>query len=95
MALTIVADVQAVAGKEEFLQAELLKLIEPTRQETGCIQYDLHVDSKNSGHFVFFERWETREVFEGHIASAHFTAFQEVTNGAVERLDVHEMNQIG
>ena len=35
MALTIVADVQAVAGKEEFLQAELLKLIEPTRQETG------------------------------------------------------------
>ena len=40
--LTIVANIYAKAGRIDFVKAELLKLIEPTRAEEGCLNYDLH-----------------------------------------------------
>jgi quinol monooxygenase YgiN len=43
--LIIVANVQARADKIELVKAELQKLIEITRAEAGCIQYDLHQDN--------------------------------------------------
>ena len=40
--ITIVANIKAEADKVDLLKTELLKLIEPTRAEAGCLQYDLH-----------------------------------------------------
>lgn len=36
------AILQAKPGKEEELRSELVKVIEPSREEKGCIQYTLH-----------------------------------------------------
>jgi len=41
--LTVVAHVHAQAGKEDALREALLTLVEPTRREQGCVQYDLHL----------------------------------------------------
>ncbi|MDQ8206577.1 hypothetical protein QEH52_03595 [Coraliomargarita sp. SDUM461003] len=38
--LTIVANIHAKADKIDLVQAELIKLIEPTRAEEGCITYN-------------------------------------------------------
>lgn len=54
--LTIVANVKAAADKVDLVRAELEKLIPITRQEQGCIQYDLHQDNENPAHFLFFEQ---------------------------------------
>jgi quinol monooxygenase YgiN len=40
--LTIVANIHATVDKIELVKAELQKLVEATRTEIGCIQYDLH-----------------------------------------------------
>ena len=40
--LTIVADIVAKEDKAELVKSELLKLIDVTRAEEGCLQYDLH-----------------------------------------------------
>jgi len=40
--LTIVARITAKEGHRDLVKEELLKLIEVTRQEEGCINYDLH-----------------------------------------------------
>ncbi|MFK7900077.1 MAG: putative quinol monooxygenase [Cyclobacteriaceae bacterium] len=45
--LTIVAKILAKEGKRELVKAELLKLIAITKQEEGCINYDLHQDNEN------------------------------------------------
>ncbi len=42
--LTIVAHITAKADKIEQVKAELEKLIAPTCEEEGCLQYDLHQD---------------------------------------------------
>ena len=51
MPLTIVADNHAEADHIEPVKSELLNLIETTRAEAGCIQYDLHQDNENPNHF--------------------------------------------
>ena len=47
MALTILAQVTAAPGKEDFVKSALQALIPPTLKEEGCIQYDMHQDNDN------------------------------------------------
>ena len=58
--LTIIANVKAKSDKIDFVKRELEKLIPTTRAENGCLQYDLHQDNNNPGHFLFFENSDTR-----------------------------------
>ena len=50
--LTIVANFVAKESSIEHVKAELLKLIDITRAEEGCINYDLHQDNQNPAHFT-------------------------------------------
>lgn len=69
--LTVVAEIIAKPGCEERLREELLRLIEPTRAEEGCLQYDLHVATGQPGHFLFFENWTSRAALDRHLATPH------------------------
>ena len=73
--LTVVAEMQAKPGREEDLRKALLALIEPTRAEDGCVQYDLHIHSSDPARFVFYENWASEAHLARHAASAHLTAF--------------------
>jgi len=48
-------DRPSLPDKVEFVQAELLKLLEPIVKEAGCIQYDLHQDNENPAMFMYYE----------------------------------------
>ncbi len=58
--LTIVANIKAKADKIDLVKAELEKLIDITRSEEGCLQYDLHQDNENPAHFLFYETYVLR-----------------------------------
>ena len=93
--LTIVAKIEAKPESIELVKAELLKLIEPTRKEAGCIQYDLHQDNTNPEVFVFYENWESRELWQAHMNNDHLKAYMEATEGAVANFTLNEMAVIG
>ena len=95
MALTILAQITAVPGKENLVRAELQKLVPITRAEQGCIQYDLHVDNENPGFFVFYENWETRAFWQTHMSAPHLAAYMAATDGAVSDFVLNEMSVIG
>ena len=67
--LTIVANITAKADRIDLVKAELEKLIGITRAEEGCRQYDLHQDNDNPAHFLFFENWESRELWQKHMGA--------------------------
>ncbi|MCL1066135.1 antibiotic biosynthesis monooxygenase [Shewanella olleyana] len=92
--LTIVANIIAKADKVELVKTELLKLIEITRAEAGCISYDLHQDNENPAHFMFYENWETRELWQTHMGNTHLEQYMAATEGAVEQFILNEMTQI-
>ena len=93
--LTIVAQIWAKPEKRELVKTELLKLIETTRAEEGCIDYDLHQDNDNENLFLFYENWVTRELWQKHMENTHITNFKKATEGAVERINLYEMTLVG
>ena len=92
--LTIVANIIAKPDHIDLVKAELLKLIDITRVEQGCIKYDLHQDNDNPAHFMFYENWETRELWQTHMGNQHLTDYMAATDGAVDDFILNEMTQI-
>jgi len=92
--LTIVARILAKEEKRELVKSELLKLIETTRAEEGCINYDLHQDNENPNFFLFYENWESRDLWQKHMANAHLAEYKKATDGAVQEFVLNEMTVI-
>ena len=93
--LTTVANIKANPDKIDLVKSELLKLIDITRAEEGCINYDLHQDNENPAHFLFYENWESRELWQTHMGAPHLAAYMAATDGAVEEFTLNEMSIIG
>ncbi len=92
--LIIVAKIKTKTDKTELVKKELLKLIEPTRKEEGCIQYDLHQDNTDPAVFLFYEQWATRELWQKHMNNPNLAEYMQATDGAVEEFIIHEMTTI-
>ncbi len=73
--LTVIAKLKARSGHEEQLYEELRNLVEPTRAEEGCMNYDLHRSVEEPGTFMFYENWESRPLWEQHMESLHIQEF--------------------
>jgi quinol monooxygenase YgiN len=72
--LTVVAELIAKAGKENEARQLLLGLVQPTRTEEGCIQYDLHELGEHPGHFIFYENWTSRAALDAHMKMPHIAS---------------------
>ncbi len=92
--VTVVAKVVAKQEAVEAVKAELLKLIEPTRQEEGCISYTLHQDNTDPALFIFYETWESDAHLDRHMKTDHFTRFVAAVDGLLSELAVHRLTRI-
>ena len=72
--VTVIAEIKARPGQEAALREVLLTLPGPTRQEAGCINYDLHEHASEHGWFVFHENWRSKADLDRHLATPHVTA---------------------
>jgi quinol monooxygenase YgiN len=65
---------------EDFIKPEHIatvlplyrELVAATKQEPLCIAYDLYIDEKDPGHFIFIEEWPDHAALDTHCASEHF-----------------------
>ncbi|OKL45075.1 putative quinol monooxygenase [Pseudovibrio exalbescens] len=92
--IVIVATITAKAGEYENLKAELLKLIEPSREEPGNISYELYRDKDNDNTLVMIEQFESEAAFEKHAVSEHFTGFVEASKPFLAELHVKKVERI-
>ena len=92
--LTIVGNIRATPGKIVLVKAKLEKLIPITRAEAGCIQYDLHQDNDNPAHFMFYENWESRELWQAHMSAQHLSDYMSTTEGAIANFMLNEMTHV-
>ncbi|MDD9157600.1 putative quinol monooxygenase [Aliivibrio sp. S4TY2] len=92
--LTIVARIEAQEGKADFVKAEMLKLLEPTRKEVGCIQYDLHQDNDNPHVFVFHEQWKSEVFLQDHLNTAHIAEYVKAVDGSITSFVLNRMTKL-
>ena len=65
---------------QDFIRPEALEIVRPlyaelvrlSQAEPLCISYDLFIDQKDPGHFVFIETWPDRAALDIHCQTAHF-----------------------
>ncbi|MEN8927808.1 MAG: putative quinol monooxygenase [Flavobacteriales bacterium] len=92
--LTVMAQIIAKEEKRDFVKSELLKLLELTRAEEGCINYMLHQDKQNPNLFVFYENWTSKELLDKHLKSAHIVAYIKNTEGCVDDFILNELQEL-
>lgn len=57
---------------EEFITLSKVLIKDTNSKDTGCIEYNLFRDSKESNVFTFIETWESYEVLNQHMKAKHF-----------------------
>jgi quinol monooxygenase YgiN len=92
--VTVVAKLITKADAVESVKNELLKLITPTRQEKGCIEYRLHQDNDDPAVFIFYENWENMACLEQHMNTPHFKNYVAAVEGSIVEKVVHKMTGI-
>ena len=73
--VTVIAHMRAKRGKEQDLRDALEALIEPTRQEEGYVNYDLHQGIEDSRLFYLYENWESVDTHETRMQAPHLEDF--------------------
>jgi len=79
--VTVIARVRAKPGLEAKVKQECLALVAPSREEEGCINYDLYQSTDNPALFIFYENWKNRGDIERHLDMPHCSVFDERTEG--------------
>ena len=64
----IVVQFKAKKGQQEALQSFLEEIVPIALESPGCIRHDLHQSLDHAQEFLFYEKWESREAHERHIA---------------------------
>lgn len=79
----VVARVVAIPENVEQVRAILTSLIEPTRKEKGCIQYQLLQNDTELSDFTFVEEWTSKAALDAHLASSHIEAASDKLEGLI------------
>lgn len=92
--LTVVAKLTAKRESAGNVKCELLKMVAPTREEEGCIEYRLHQDNNDPAVFVFYENWESAACLEKHMNSEHFKAYVSAVASMLEEKVVNILTEV-
>ena len=75
--LTVIARFEAKPGKEEQLRQDLVAMIAPSRQDEGCLTYDI-LQSREDPKILFtYENWTGKPALDKHMQTPHFQALGE------------------
>ncbi|HEX8604103.1 MAG TPA: putative quinol monooxygenase [Pseudoduganella sp.] len=79
--LTVIATITAQPGAEVAVRQALEQVVPPSRAETACRRYELHVDNTDPGKFVMLEEWDSQAALTEHEATPHFQALGAAIGG--------------
>lgn len=78
--LVITAIVKAKSEYRKDVLDLLLDMVEKTRLEEACLQYDLHQDLSDASTFVFYEVWSDQAGLDQHNQQPYIQLFGSIIN---------------
>lgn len=95
MPVTVIGTLAARPERREDLYNVLAAMVAPTRAESGCINYDFHVDAADPRVFVFYENWRSEADLEAHMKMPHLQPLlTQVDNLLAGPVDVRRLTMI-
>ena len=74
--LMVVETIEAVLNKSEDLKKELLKLIPNSREQSGCLLYEISQNCENSHQFTVIMHWRDLESYNAHGTAEFIKRFE-------------------
>lgn len=74
--IVIVAAFVPQSGKEHELRRALQAVLQPTREEPGCLRFDLLVSETPTTTFRFFEIFATQDAIDAHRQTEHYRVYR-------------------
>ena len=93
--LRVVATIPAKPGSEDVIREALSTLVTATREEDGCVSYDLFESAAAPGTFVTIESWRSQEDFDAHLQTPHIgEAFAVATDHLAGEVAIHPLTPV-
>lgn len=93
--LHVVATIPAKNGSEETVRGALTALGHATRDEPGCLAYDLFESASTPGTFVTVERWRGQDDLDAHLGTAHIAeAMKATSNHLAGDIAIHPLRPV-
>lgn len=73
----VIETMEAIPGKTEELKKALLEIVPLSREEKGCISYDLFQKQDNPHQFALIMHWKDRKSYDSHNSAIFIQKFME------------------
>ena len=96
--ITIIARIKAKPGMEERMRKDLLSLLTPTRAESGCIKFDLLINTNDKTTFILCENWQDRAALDAHFQQQYvkqvLQAYQETLLEPIKIMSLQKIESV-
>lgn len=93
--LHVVATIPAAEGSVPAVREALQTLVAATRDEPGCVSYDLFESASAPGTFVTVERWADQAAMDAHMTTPHLAAaFAAVGDRLAGEVAIHPLTPV-
>ncbi|PTT01320.1 antibiotic biosynthesis monooxygenase [Pedobacter sp. HMWF019] len=75
MSVFLTAIIKSKTGQSAAMKRLLLDLVDGSKSEAACLQYDLHQSTENPEVFIFHEEWASQEGLDLHNSQPHIQKF--------------------
>ncbi len=82
--IVLIARLKVKPGAVESAKRAALAIIENSRGEAGCLNYDFHQAIDDETIFVWHETWANKAAINAHATSEHFKDFSRRIEGSVD-----------
>jgi quinol monooxygenase YgiN len=76
-AIVVVTHVDTVGGAQADAPGLLTRLAEASRQEQGCVRFDVLQHTMRANHFTVIEIWENQQALDAHAAALHTKQYRD------------------
>jgi len=91
----ITAVIKVKPGYRDKVLETLKNMVQNTRKEQDCIQYDLHEDMEDENVFVFYEIWKHMDGLLHHNLQPYINEFHKmVVKGYVTETKIYKTKKV-
>ena len=84
----------AKEGHEEILKKLLEDMVEPSKKEPGCLNYNIYQYKNNPKKFMAVETWESEEALKGHQNTEHYKVYKSSYEPHAEKKYTDELDYL-
>lgn len=92
--LRVVATIAAKPGAESDVAQALSKLAAASREEPGCVAYEVFESAAVPGTFVTVETWESKDALDAHMGSPALGETMAAQADNLGEIAIHPLNPI-